>query len=655
MNIWNGAKTSCWLGSLLTGLVLTIPAQALTFQLIDVGATPMTAQQLAAFQQATAIWSTRFTDPITIKLNIAWDNPETFSNASVLASTSSARSTHTLAITRFAMFLDGYNSLEKAVDLQIPSPSMPTITTLGTGRLNRVTMTTANAKAMHLSSGLDPTYGDAQANNADATIRYNKAFASSFDLDRSDGIAAGRYDFIGVAAHEIGHALGFISLTDVQDANPGFTLYPSPLDLWRFSQTGGNHSMATDNRMLTANPAEYFDSSMNNVAFSQGINLIDAQCNTSTSRCQASHWRDNVGAMMDPSVGRGILINPTWQDKHAIDYFGYDPRPFWVFLRPWRFLELHFLPLDCLVCMERVHATSFPGYPQPWVPAKTGFIPDMWLMMNLDLGNSKGPLSHRLLMGQAAFLPATDNPQPIVLKPVTPVPGRKGEYSEEEVVSQGAMKLIPPRLTHLVLESDRVNGPHIMLTGDIPEGGVQWDPTEGPFGGFRLGLLVDSTQDNVNEPDQDALLTLVLRLNSRFDGTLASLMKMVPVVSAKGDSGMMIADNKALGLPISDQDRDGIPDQDDNCVTFPNPKQYNSNAGPGPDSDGIGNRCDPDLDNDGRVNTRDFGLFKQAFQGRGSPQLRRDADLDGNGRVNTVDFGLFKRLFGRSPGPGTAP
>ncbi len=40
-----------------------------------------------------------------------------------------------------------------------------------------------------------------------------------WDFDRSDGITAGAIDFVGVAAHEIGHALGFRSGVDLADAN----------------------------------------------------------------------------------------------------------------------------------------------------------------------------------------------------------------------------------------------------------------------------------------------------------------------------------------------------------------------------------------------------------------------------------------------------
>ena len=41
--------------------------------------------------------------------------------------------------------------------------------------------------------------------------------AFSFDFNPDDGVTAGQMDFIGVAIHEIGHALGFISGVDTYD------------------------------------------------------------------------------------------------------------------------------------------------------------------------------------------------------------------------------------------------------------------------------------------------------------------------------------------------------------------------------------------------------------------------------------------------------
>ncbi|NJR32447.1 MAG: hypothetical protein HC778_05960 [Chamaesiphon sp. CSU_1_12] len=87
----------------------------------------------------------------------------------------------------------------------------------------------------------------ANGNNNDGSISFNNAF--NWDFNRNDGISGGAFDFIGIAAHELGHSLGFISGVDTLDGNASGTFYNdrqftyvSPLDLLRYS---------TDSKMLT--------------------------------------------------------------------------------------------------------------------------------------------------------------------------------------------------------------------------------------------------------------------------------------------------------------------------------------------------------------------------------------------------------------------
>jgi hypothetical protein len=90
----------------------------------------------------------------------------------------------------------------------------------------------------------------------------------------------------------------------------------------------------------------------------------------------------------------------------------------------------------------------------------------------------------------------------------------------------------------------------------------------------------------------------------------------------------------------ADTDGDGIGDNADNCTQHPNADQRDTNG------DGYGNRCDPDLTNNGIVNFEDLGALKSVFMTGDD-----DADLDGNGIVNFVDLGIMKEFFFRPPGP----
>lgn len=91
----------------------------------------------------------------------------------------------------------------------------------------------------------------------------------------------------------------------------------------------------------------------------------------------------------------------------------------------------------------------------------------------------------------------------------------------------------------------------------------------------------------------------------------------------------------------ADSDGDGINDFIDNCSQISNALQIDA------DSDGFGNRCDPDLDNSGVVNFADVALFSGLF-------LSTDpvADFDSNGAVNFGDFSLLAAFFLSPPGPG---
>ncbi len=111
-------------------------------------------------------------------------------------------------------------------------------------------------------------------------------------------------------------------------------------------------------------------------------------------------------------------------------------------------------------------------------------------------------------------------------------------------------------------------------------------------------------------------------------------------------SGLSTANAVSIGETVTvdqradDRDGDGIDSNDDNCIEAFNPDQHDSNG------DGIGNRCDADLNNDCIVNVVDLGIFRTRFF-----TADADADLNGNGVVNVVDLGILRTLFFRVPGP----
>ncbi|MEL7449185.1 MAG: dockerin type I domain-containing protein, partial [Pseudomonadota bacterium] len=105
--------------------------------------------------------------------------------------------------------------------------------------------------------------------------------------------------------------------------------------------------------------------------------------------------------------------------------------------------------------------------------------------------------------------------------------------------------------------------------------------------------------------------------------------------------GLNICVTPVPQVPGNDGDGDGISDDADNCTLVANPSQRDT------DSDGYGNFCDPDLNNDGAVNFADLALLKQEFFATGD----LDADFNGDGAVNFSDLAIQKALFFQPPGP----
>jgi subtilisin family serine protease len=89
-----------------------------------------------------------------------------------------------------------------------------------------------------------------------------------------------------------------------------------------------------------------------------------------------------------------------------------------------------------------------------------------------------------------------------------------------------------------------------------------------------------------------------------------------------------------------DTDLDGTEDACDNCTLLANADQRDT------DSDGYGNRCDADFDNDGNVTMQDVVVFIENF-GTTDPH----SDFDGDGFVNFFDVVVLIQSYLAPPGP----
>jgi len=272
-----------------------------------------------ALARAAAQWTSRISDPITVNIRTEFQD---LSSSNVIGTASSVTLVsepgfsdnviHQLKIDSAAESDDGIvASLPTVGNLNIALPT-------GFGFAGHLAGTKANFKALALPGiDLDNIFG-----SIDAEINFNTGF--NFDFDNNNGVTGGYMDFETVAAHELGHALGFVSTVDDIDyfLNLGLsgTVAPTLLDLFRFGPGDGPSNaaeFATAARNLIPGEATFFDDTSDEYLFSTGVTQGDGR--------QASHWKDtDTIGILDPTLAFGQVFDISQADLRALDLIGYD-------------------------------------------------------------------------------------------------------------------------------------------------------------------------------------------------------------------------------------------------------------------------------------------------------------------------------------------
>ncbi|MEP7101095.1 MAG: NF038122 family metalloprotease [Burkholderiales bacterium] len=310
------------------GLAALAPsANAVDFVFRDVSANgAMTAEQLAAFQTAASYWSSKLTDKVTIYIDIAFDALPQF----VLGGTSSTFTTANYSTIRGAMVADAKSSLDASAVANLQTgPALSFYATQGdlTSRFDNdgstnntlLGLTTANAKALGLAT-------NTSVSKPDANITFATGYAGDFVYTRAGGVPADKIDFITVAEHEIGHALGFVSGVDDIDYCAGANnvcglpnsanrfeddWWYEPLDLFRYSAKGQMD--------VRVGGTPYFSAD----GGSTGIEFFSTG-ETYGDGWQASHFGPNSNTLMRAFVGDGEFYDASYADLAAMDVIGWD-------------------------------------------------------------------------------------------------------------------------------------------------------------------------------------------------------------------------------------------------------------------------------------------------------------------------------------------
>ncbi|MEO1394337.1 MAG: NF038122 family metalloprotease [Cyanobacteria bacterium J06634_5] len=231
---------------------------------------------------------------------------------------------------QFAFLMDGQFAQGNGKGRNPSEPLANFLDNNGNNNNKNVQLTRAQAKALGLLKDTK--------NRLDAVITLNSN--ANWDFDRSDGIAADRYDPVTVMKHEIGHALGIVSGVDTLDflasaSGPYETddieknkfSYLTPMDFYRYSEESAQQGVID----LTIGGSEkYFSLDGGRSVVTDDVGraayFSTGSLESQGDGYQGSHWKvnDNPLGVMNPLLQPGQSIDISSLDLTLLDTVGWD-------------------------------------------------------------------------------------------------------------------------------------------------------------------------------------------------------------------------------------------------------------------------------------------------------------------------------------------
>ena len=332
-------------------MLATVPASAATIVLVDQGGVAGSAAEWG-FSVAASYWGSVLSNNATIRLGVKYAALA----PNVIGSTRSYSSD--ITVKQWEQLVNATKS-NSAVDTGIVLPTLnaaggasfvqngTTATTVNSSIAAQFynTGTTTNTKVLYENNALIKAIGGTVIPTTtnplglDGAVTFSSTFG--FDFNPTDGISANTFDFIGVAIHEIGHALGFVSGVDLYDyfgtngpgaGGPGYDINSTSiftaLDMFRYSNDPNNKAPGNGPVLdLTTGTPSYFSIDGGTTQLFGGA-LFSTGAYNGDGR-QASHWKDTppcaVGyGIMDPTFCFGQMGVVTGLDLAGFDAIGWN-------------------------------------------------------------------------------------------------------------------------------------------------------------------------------------------------------------------------------------------------------------------------------------------------------------------------------------------